>query len=153
MSHDTPEISLGSRSKLRLARVYPRASAALGEILAPPEVPSPRNSYFRLARACLEQKDNPKPSLSQRARVPQRHKHSIRILTPRDTPVKIGATGPRSRSLSPTTVTCVRLLLPNTFFDTLMAQLILGSPSVALHLSPSVSTLTLTRPTVLTHAV
>jgi hypothetical protein len=108
MNHDSSETSLGGRSKLRVARACPRARAALREILAPPEVLSPRNSCFRLARACLGQEDNPEPSLSQRAREPQRHEHSMRILTSRDTAVKTGATGPQSCPLSPTTMICAQ---------------------------------------------
>jgi hypothetical protein len=88
MSHDSIETPLGGRSKLHLVRAFPRARAALEEVLVPPEVPSSRNGCFRLTRARLGQEDNPEAGLSQRSLEPQRHDHSMRIPTQRDGAIK-----------------------------------------------------------------
>lgn len=60
MNHDSPQAPLASHSKLCLARACPRTRDVLVEILVPPEVPSPRNYRFHLARACLGQGRQPR---------------------------------------------------------------------------------------------
>jgi hypothetical protein len=124
-NHDSPEASHDGHSKLHLTRACPRTGDVLEEIIVPPEVLPSWNGCFHLVRACLRQGGQPRARPRPKAVGDMSIQYAY---LPHVMPRSTGATGPRSRPLSPTTMTHAqqRLLSPkssaNSEWDTHTAE-------------------------------